>query len=111
MQSIENQLRDIQKEYCKRIPKQAMNDIIKIAKTDNRLIHIIETARQYNKNGHQHLSDYVYDFIKENNYDRKYGHWLYYLCFIYLHPLTKVQVLASTCDRVLKENNINFRWI
>lgn len=111
MQSIENQLKDIQKEYHKKIPQKAITDIVKIAKKDNRIIHIIETARQYNKNGNKYLSDYVYNFIKDNNYTRSSNHWLYYLCFIYLHPLTKIQVLASQCDKVLKQNNINFKWI
>lgn len=108
---IELLLKRIQKEYMKRIPRQCYIDIIKIAKDDPRIIDIINKAYKYNKTGDWSLNEYVYKFIETNKYNRTNGHWLYYLCFIYMHPLTKIGVIADKYDKILKAEGINFRWI
>lgn len=107
-------LKDIEKEYGKRIPAKFRRGLEKI-ESEPHFQQLIELTLKYNQTGNEKIYHLINDVCKKKmwvyNWKNGAGYNMYYLCFIFMHPLTKMEVLACKCDKLMKANGIKFRWI
>ena len=87
-------LKEIQKEYLRRIP-------IKFAKPMEKYINEPIVQNYIDKALRYELTNSDYNWLAEHGMhgSSEYPH-LYWLCAIYIHPLTQLQELANKCERL-----------
>jgi len=106
---------NIERIYKKRIPAKFKRVLKHIEHTDE-FQELVGLALKYNNPsddlaGNNELYETIQTLIKKYGFERAKGIPMYWFCFVYINPLTRIEYLACKADQVLKSMGVKFRWV